>query len=113
VSAPGGAQADQTGGGAWARGIAGSVDSKSDSTSTADFTKTAGIFAPKVFLPTGSLQCHQENKQDYAGFQFGADLAKLNLGGTGVNWHLGITGGSFYARAEEQTLQPAPVILPH
>jgi hypothetical protein len=103
VSAPGGAQADQTSGGVWARGIAGTVTSKSDSTSTADLTKTTGLFAPP-FLATGSQECHQENKQDYAGVQLGADLGKLNLGSTGVNWHFGITGGSFYARAEEQTL---------
>jgi len=108
VSAPGGAQADQTSGGLWSRAIGGTVDTKSDSTSTADFTNTTGHFAPSIFLATGSLQCHQENKQDYAGFQFGADLGKLNLTGTGVNWHFGITGGNFYARAEEQKLQPAP-----
>jgi hypothetical protein len=59
-------------------------------------------------LATGSLQCHQENKQDYAGWQLGADLGKLNLSGTGVNWHFGVTGGNFYARADEQKLQPAP-----
>jgi Autotransporter beta-domain len=103
VSAPGGAQPDQSSGGAWARGIAGTVTSKSDSTSTADLTKTAGLFAPP-FLATGSQNCHQENKQDYAGVQLGADLGKLNLGSTGVNWHFGITGGSFYAGAQEQTL---------
>ena len=106
VSAPGGAQADQTSGGLWSRAIGGTVDTKSDSTSTADLTKTTGLFAPSIFLATGSLQCHQENKQDYAGFQLGADLGKLNLTGTGVNWHFGITGGNFYARAQEQTLQP-------
>jgi hypothetical protein len=108
VSAPGGAQADQTSGGLWSRAIGGTVDTKSDSTSTADLTKTTGLFAPSIFLATGSLQCHQENKQDYAGFQLGADLGKLNLTGTGVNWHFGITGGNFYARAQEQTLQPMP-----
>ena len=40
VSAPGGAQADQTSGGIWTRAIGGTVDTKSDSTSTADLTKT-------------------------------------------------------------------------
>ncbi len=111
VSAPGGAQADQTSGGVWARAIAGSVDSKSDSTSTADLTKTTGIFAPP-FLATGTQNCHQENKQDYAGFQVGADLGKLNLGSTGVNWHFGITGGNFYARAQEQTLPGSATAFP-
>jgi hypothetical protein len=108
VSAPSGAQADQTSGGLWSRAIGGTVDTKSDSTSTADLTKTTGLFAPSIFLASGSLQCHQENKQDYAGFQLGADLGRLNLTGTGVNWHFGITGGNFYARAQEQKLQPTP-----
>jgi Autotransporter beta-domain len=110
VSAPGGAQPDQNSGGVWARGIAGTVDAKSDSTSTADLTQTVGLFNPAGgFLATGNLRCHQENRQDYAGVQLGADLAKLNLGGTGVSWHFGITGGDFYARAQEQTLQPNPL----
>ena len=103
VSAPGGAQAGQTSGGVWARAIGGSVDTKSDSTSTADLTRTTGGFAPP-FLATGSLQCHQEIKHDYAGFRVGADLGQLNLSGTGVNWHFGVIAGDFYARAEEQKL---------
>jgi Autotransporter beta-domain len=107
VSAPGGAQAGQTSGGVWTRAIGGTVDTKSDSTSTADLTKTTGMDAPP-FLATGSLQCHQEIKHDYAGFQVGADLGQLNLTGTGVNWHFGIIGGNFYARAEEKTLGPIP-----
>lgn len=111
VSAPGGAQAGQSSGGVWARAIGGSVDSKSDSTSTADMTRTTGIFAPP-FLATGTQQCHQESKQDYAGFQLGADLGQLNLSGTGVNWHFGITTGNFYARAEEQKLPGSLVAFP-
>jgi Autotransporter beta-domain len=106
VSAPGGAQSDQTSGGVWARGIAGTVNSKSDNVSTADFTKTTGGFMSPPNLATGSLNCHQEYTQNYAGFQIGADLGKLNLGSTGVNWHFGITGGDFYARAEEKKLRP-------
>jgi hypothetical protein len=109
VSAPGGAQADQNSGGAWTRGIAGTVNSKADSISTADFTKTTGFFAPVPpfnFLASGSLNCQQEYKQDYAGVQVGVDLGKLNLGGTGVNWHFGITGGDFFARAQEKKLRP-------
>src|SRR5258706_10735175 len=60
VSAPGGAQAGQTSGGIWTRAIAGTVDTKSDSTSTADLTQTPGNGPP--FLATGSLKCHQEIK---------------------------------------------------
>jgi hypothetical protein len=107
VSAPGGAQAGQTSGGVWIRGIAGTVDTQSDSTSTADLTKTTGLNAPP-FLATGTLKCHQEIKHDYTGFQVGADLGQLNLTGTGVNWHFGIIGGDFYARAAEKTLGPIP-----
>jgi hypothetical protein len=110
VGAPGGPQPDQSSGGVWARGVAGTVDTKADSTSTADFTKTTGFFAPQPplnFLAQGSLECHQEHKQTYAGFQVGADLGRLNLGSSGVNWHFGITGGNFYARADESTLTPS------
>jgi Autotransporter beta-domain len=110
VSAPGGAQTGQTSGGVWTRAIGGTVDTKSDSTSTADLTKTTGF--PPPFLATGSLQCHQEIRHDYTGVQVGADLGQLNLTGTGVNWHFGITGGNFYARAEEQKLPGSLIAFP-
>src|SRR5262249_21270717 len=33
--------------------------------------------------------------------QFGFDLAKLNLGGTGTNFHFGVTGGYLEARTKD------------
>src|SRR5436190_24047365 len=108
VSAPGGAQTGQTSGGVWARAIGGTVESTSDSTSTADLTKTTG--QPQfVIADPGSQNCHQKIRHDYAGIQVGADLGQLNRSGTGVNWHFGIIGGDFYARAEEQK-QPGSLV---
>ena len=103
VSAPAGPRPDQPSGGVWARTIGGTVDSTSDSTSTPDFSKVTGFFGPP-FVATGMQKCQQTNNQDYAGFQIGGDVAKLNIGNSGANWHFGITAGNFYARAEDTTL---------
>jgi hypothetical protein len=96
VSAPGNPQPDQQGGGAWSRVIAGTVDTKSDSTGTVNLS-SLGLQA------TGTQNCHTVTRQDYWGYQAGRDISILNGGGTGANWHFGVTAGYFEAKTKDLT----------
>ena len=101
VSASAATNANQPSGGVWARAIAGTVDSKAETTTVVvpgSFDLGAGIGSA-----SGTQNCRQTNHQDYAGFQVGADLATLNIGSAGLNWHFGVTGGSLTANAEDTT----------
>jgi len=40
-------------------------------------------------IGTGTIGCDSDIRQDYGGFQLGQDLARLNLGGSGADVHLG------------------------
>ena len=96
VSAPGNPQPDQQGAGVWARGIGGTVE-----TST---TSTGILTAPAGAVPaTGTQTCHTTTRQDYAGYQVGHDISILNGGGTGANWHWGVTAGYMEARTKDIT----------
>src|SRR5262245_33126015 len=98
VSGPGNAQPDQQGGGAWARTVAGTVETD---------TTTVGTLTVPVGTPggpaTGTQTCHSTTRQDYFGYQFGHDISVLNVGGTGANMHLGVTAGYFEARTRDIT----------
>ena len=100
VSAPGGPRPDQTSGGVWSRTIAGEVDSKATSVQT---VRPGFDLGPGFGDATGQTKCDQSNHQEYVGYQVGADLGKLNLGGSGANLHFGITAGNFHAKAEDTT----------
>jgi len=52
---------------------------------------------------TGQEHCRTQTRQDYVGVQFGYDLAKLNMGGAGANFHFGVTGGYLEARTKDTT----------
>jgi hypothetical protein len=100
VSAPGGPRPDQTSGGVWSRVIAGEVDSKSTSVQTVrPGHDLGGPFGDAA----GQTTCSQTSHQEYVGYQVGADLGKLNIGSSGANLHFGVTGGNFYAKAEDTT----------
>ena len=99
VSAPGGPQPDQQGGGVWVRGIAGTVDTETTSTG---ILNTSGVAVPTP-PATGRQTCHTTTRQDYAGFQVGHDISILNGGGTGANWHWGVTAGYLEARTKDIT----------
>jgi opacity protein-like surface antigen len=90
VSAPGDAVPNQQGGGFWMRGIGGTVDTKADS-------YICGTFS---YLGPESISNKSTTKvsQDFRGFQAGQDIATLNSGAFGANWHFGVTGG--YAEAK-------------
>jgi outer membrane autotransporter protein len=74
-------------GGVWVRGIGGNVEN----TATGTFT------APGFGLPAVSV--NGETSTDYAGFQGGVDIARLNMGASGWNGHIGLTGGFMSSQA--------------
>jgi len=96
VSAPGGPQPDQQGGGAWSRVVAGTVETNTSSVGT--------ITAPVGFPPvTGAQNCDVSTRQNYVGYQAGRDISILNAGGTGANWHFGVTAGYLQAYTKDTT----------
>jgi len=94
VSAPGSPQPDQQGGGAWGRVIAGTADT--NTTSTATLVTPGGP-------ATGTQHCDTSTRQDYWGYQVGHDISVLNNGGSGANWHFGVTAGFLQARTKDTT----------
>src|SRR5262245_8959563 len=99
VSAPGGPQPDQQGGGAWGRIIVGTVDTQSSSVGTIDGSNFSG----GPITVTGTQNCHSTTRQDYVGYQFGHDISILNGGGSGANWHWGVTAVYFEAKTKDIT----------
>ena len=96
VSAPGGPQPDQQGGGAWGRVIGGSVENQNNVVTT----PTSPLFGAPV---PGNVVCNIKTQVDFKGFQVGQDISVLNGGGTGANWHIGATAGYFEADAKDKT----------
>src|SRR5262249_8926398 len=78
VSSPGNPQPDQQGSGAWGRAIGGYNDVNTSSVGT-----TSSLLG---FPVTGSVKCDTHLRQEFAGYQVGYDLARLNSAGTGMNW---------------------------
>jgi opacity protein-like surface antigen len=98
VSAPGDPQPNQSGGGIWTRGIGGTV--QTDTRSTAgDFS--IGIPGFVAAIP-GTVNCDTRTRQDFAGYQAGADIARLNIGG--LNFHMGLTAG--YVGSDSRDISP-------
>jgi opacity protein-like surface antigen len=91
VSAPANPRPDQEGGGVWSRGIGGEIKTKSISTTSN--VNIGGAPAP------GSITCNNETTLSFAGFQAGADVARLNWGGWNV--HVGSTVGYLGAKARD------------
>jgi hypothetical protein len=94
VSSPGGATAGQQGGGVWGRTVGGYAETKATTTLSLSI---GGVPDP------GSGICHGIVREEYVGTQFGLDLAAYNLGSTGGNFHLGLTGGYFLSQAKDIT----------
>jgi hypothetical protein len=120
VSARGGAQADQLGGGVWGRAVTGTVDSQATTTAKIDFAYAKITFIeplPTPHFETGKLPasvidpslqagtgtCKGKLNENYSGYQFGFDLARLNAGGEGANFHLGVTAGLFDSKTKDTT----------
>ncbi len=96
------AQQDQIAGGTWGRLIGGRVDN--EATGTFSGSISPGTFLKRTFTSgpgtAGTVTCNANVRQDYAGFQLGQDLARLNLSGSGATLHVGVTGG--YAESKDQ-----------
>ena len=93
VGSPGGAKPNQQAGGVWTRGIVGTVENNNTTTSEVRFTNPPS--------GPGTINCQTTTKQDFAGFQVGRDIGELNLDGSGLNVHFGLTAGWFEANAKD------------
>jgi opacity protein-like surface antigen len=95
VSAPGNAPADTNGGGVWSRGIGGVIDLKN--TGTLSNVNFFGVPFP------GDVTCQTQTRLEFGGFQAGADIARLNFGNSGANFHIGATAGFAEAKGRDVT----------
>jgi outer membrane autotransporter protein len=84
VSNPASAQPNQEAGGIWVRGVGGTVDVSSTTSTTVTQT-------PVPAGATSVVSCAQKVDANFAGVQFGTDISRLNVGGWNV--HLGTTAG--------------------
>ena len=87
VSAPANPAPDQPGGGVWVRGVGGEVTVRSTSASAGTLAPSAG----GAVIATTTTTCQNNQRQEFAGGQIGADIARLNWNGWNV--HLGTTAG--------------------
>ena len=94
IGAPANPQPNQVGGGVWARGVGGRVDTE------ATGVATAGIVGGPALL--GNVTCDTKTRTEFTGFQVGADLARLNVGGW--NLHGGVTAG--YVESDAKDITP-------
>jgi outer membrane autotransporter protein len=76
------------GGGVWHRGIGGRIDTNSTGIATVDG-------AP------GDVTCNTTTRTEFAGYQGGVDIARLNVGGWNV--HGGVTAGYVEMNAQDRT----------
>lgn len=95
VSAPANPSPDQPGGGVWARAVGGDVNLKTTSSSTG----TTTIAATGAPYNVSSTQCSSTQRQDFAGLQVGADIARLNW--NDWNIHVGSTAGYLGAKSTD------------
>jgi outer membrane autotransporter protein len=90
VGAPGNPRPDQEGGGVWARGIGGDINTKN--TTTSNYTVSG--------LPvSGGITCNTETNLRFAGAQVGSDMARLNW--NGWNIHIGSMVGYVGAKGRD------------
>ena len=90
VGTPSNPQPDQMGSGFWIRGVGG----QNTISSTGNATNTPN---PNNL----SLTANSQERINFGGFQAGADLGRFNLGASGLNVVVGITGGLLDATADE------------
>lgn len=90
IGAPGNPRPNQEGGGVWARGIGGEIDSKNTTVST---------YSAGGVPFTGNITCNTETNLRFAGAQVGTDMATLNW--NGWNIHIGSMAGYVSAKARD------------
>jgi hypothetical protein len=93
IGAPPNPQPNQQGGGIWTRGVGGQVDTDSRGVATLGFAGGGPI--------PGNVTCDTTTRTDFVGYQAGADLARLNVGGW--NLHGGVTVGYVEADSRDRT----------
>lgn len=86
VAAPSNPPPDSPGGGIWIRGTGGQATVSGTST-----TQTLNQSAPAGLNQTTTVNCANQIRETFGGFQMGADTARLNW--NGWNLHLGTTAG--------------------
>ena len=102
VGAPNNPRPDQPGSGAWGRVTAGTLETTSNSVGTVlQHSKDFEAKGPSIDI--GRQTCDTTTRQDYWGFQVGYGISILNRGGTGANWHWGVTAGYLEARTKDTT----------
>jgi opacity protein-like surface antigen len=94
LTSPQGTQPDQLAGGTWGRAVGGRLDTDSVSSGT----RTSAVAPIGPFPAT----CSTHTRNDFIGVQGGIDSGRLNLGGSGWNAHVGVTGGYFETDATSQ-----------
>jgi outer membrane autotransporter protein len=93
IGAPANAPPNQMGGGVWTRGIGGRIDTDSVGTTT-----VADALGPAP----GNVTCNTTTRTEFAGYQAGVDISRLNVGGWNMHW--GATVG--YTEANAQDITP-------
>ena len=94
VGTPNNPQVNQLGGGVWIRGVGGQNTISSTGTATSTVASTPGPV---------SFSSNSQERINFGGFQAGADLGRFNLGASGLNIIVGVTGGLLDATANELT----------
>ena len=104
---------NQIGGGVWARTVGGTADTFSNTNFAGSFQKVDySSGSPVVSILQPNISCRTKIGQDFAGFQAGQDIAYLNQGGAGQNWHVGVMAGYIGAKFKDETPAgsiPAPL----
>ena len=103
VAGRGNAQPGDIGGGVWGRAVVGSVDTKSATSGTIDTSQVKPALGFGVPTIPGSGTCRGTLHENYVGYQFGFDLATLNIGRSGANLHFGLTAGYFNSKLKDAT----------
>jgi len=98
VSSPANPPPDSPGGGIWTRVTGGQATVTGSST-----TQTLNQSLPNGLNQTTTVGCANQIREQFAGFQMGADTAKLNW--NGWNLHLGTTAG--YLQSNSNSLNNA------
>ena len=81
---------DQQGGGVWARGVGGNF------LTSVPVTGSSGLSAPFAvggLTAASPIDCQSRVREEFNGVQVGADVARLNFGGTDGTFHFGLTSG--------------------
>ena len=78
---------NQLGGGVWARGVGGNFLTSAPSSGSVFDTLSDQT------VQSAAVNCQTRTRQGFGGAQVGADVANLNLGGSGGTLHVGLTSG--------------------